>query len=238
MEHISRLVSVVCHNKSMRWGNRGLRRAGNVRERLVIDYLEVFVTRRPANKNLYLRVKPPHGRIEVSAPVHASAADIEKLIRSHRDWIRRQQDGIIAAEMAQGGSRREAAGLLPADRSVPRSFCVSQWDGAHKKEAAGILRPKVDALLARYAKVTGRAPSHITLRTMTSRWGSCTPATRRIRLNLALAYMPEELLEYVLVHEMVHLYEKGHGKGFRDRMDMYLPGWRSRRHAINQYTIY
>ena len=107
-----------------------------------------------------------------------------------------------------------------------------------KKEAAGILRPKVDTLLARYAKVTGRAPSHITLRTMTSRWGSCTPATRRIRLNLALAYMPEELLEYVLVHEMVHLYEKGHGKGFRDRMDMYLPGWRSRRYAINQYTIY
>lgn len=134
---------MVCHNKSMRWGNRGLRRAGNVRERLVIDYLEVFVTRRPANKNLYLRVKPPHGRIEVSAPVHASAADIEKLIRSHRDWIRRQQDGIIAAEMAQGGSRREAAGLLPADRSVPRSFCVSQWDDAHKKRQPAYSGPKL-----------------------------------------------------------------------------------------------
>lgn len=229
---------MVCHNKSMRWGNRGPSRSGNVRERLVIDYLEVFVTRRPANKNLYLRVKPPHGRIEVSAPARAVAADIEELIRSHRDWIRRQQDGIVAAEMAQDGSRKEAVGSRTADGSIPRSFCVSQWDDAHKKEAAGILWPKVDTLLARYAKVTDRAPSHITLRTMTSRWGSCTPATRRIRLNLALAYMPEELLEYVLVHEMVHLYEKGHGKGFRDRMDMYLPGWRSRRHAINQYTIY
>ena len=98
MEHISRLVSVVCHNKSMQWGNRVLRRSGNVRERLVVDYLEVLVTRRPANKNLYLRVKPPHGRIEVSAPAHASAADIEKLIRSHRDWIRRQQDRSISYE--------------------------------------------------------------------------------------------------------------------------------------------
>ena len=74
--------------------------------------------------------------------------------------------------------------------------------------------------------IIGREPTHVTLRVMTSRWGSCTPKTGRIRLNLQLGLMDPRFLEYVLVHEMTHLWENGHGEGFQRRMSAYLPQWR------------
>ena len=80
--------------------------------------------------------------------------------------------------------------------------------------------------------------TRITDRRMKTRWGSCTPSTGRIRLNLALAFVPEDLLEYVLVHELTHLYERGHGEGFRNRISGYLPDWRQKRRALNSYGSY
>lgn len=78
---------------------------------------------------------------------------------------------------------------------------------------------------------------NITLRTMTSRWGSCTPKTGRIRLNLQLGLMDRRFLEYVLVHEMTHLWEHGHGAGFQRRMSAYLPDWRKLRRELNQHMV-
>jgi len=73
-------------------------------------------------------------------------------------------------------------------------------------------------LLAKWGPIVGRTPTHITLRLMSSRWGSCTPKTGRIRLNLQLGLMAPRFLEYVLVHEMTHLWENGHGEGFQRRI--------------------
>lgn len=70
---------------------------------------------------------------------------------------------------------------------------------------------------------------------MKTRWGSCTPATASIRLNIDLAWLDPDLLEYVLVHELTHLYEHGHGPGFRARMNCYMPDWTERRRQLNRY---
>lgn len=70
---------------------------------------------------------------------------------------------------------------------------------------------------------------------MKTRWGSCTPATASIRLNTDLAWLDPDLLEYVLVHELTHLYEHGHGPGFRARMNRYMPDWTERRRRLNRY---
>ena len=92
-------------------------------------------------------------------------------------------------------------------------------------------------LLAKWGPVIGRPPTHITLRVMTSRWGSCTPRTGRIRLNLQLGLMEPQFLEYVLVHEMTHLWESGHGAGFQRRMTAYLPGWKTLRRDLNRRVV-
>ena len=67
--------------------------------------------------------------------------------------------------------------------------------------------------------------------------GSCTPKTGRIRLNLQLGLMDPRFLEYVLVHEMTHLWENGHGEGFQRRMSAYLPQWRQLRRELNRHVV-
>lgn len=67
--------------------------------------------------------------------------------------------------------------------------------------------------------------------------GSCTPKTGRIRLNLQLGLMDPRFLEYVLVHEMTHLWENGHGEDFQRRMSAYLPQWRQLRRELNRHVV-
>lgn len=99
------------------------------------------------------------------------------------------------------------------------------------------IESQLPVLLAKWGPIVGRTPTHITLRLMSSRWGSCTPKTGRIRLNLQLGLMAPRFLEYVLVHEMTHLWENGHGEGFQRRMSAYLPQWRQLRRDINRQVV-
>ena len=64
------------------------------------------------------------------------------------------------------------------------------------------------------------------VRSMKTRWGSCTPKTRRIRFNLELAKASPQSLEYIVVHELLHLLEASHNKRFKALMDLYYPGWK------------
>lgn len=72
---------------------------------------------------------------------------------------------------------------------------------------------------------------------MKTKWGSCNPATRSIRLNTDLAKKPPECLEYILVHEMVHLLERHHNERFKENMDRFLPQWRVLREQLNELPV-
>jgi predicted metal-dependent hydrolase len=75
---------------------------------------------------------------------------------------------------------------------------------------------------------------HFMVRKMKTRWGSCTPpSTRSIRINLELMKKPPECLEYIVVHEMVHLLERSHNRRFIVLMDQFLPKWRFCRDELN-----
>lgn len=71
------------------------------------------------------------------------------------------------------------------------------------------------------------------IRRMKTKWGSCNQETRRLWFNSELAKKHPECLEYVVVHEMVHYLERGHGRRFAQLMDSFLPDWRSRRDVLN-----
>ncbi|WEV73266.1 SprT family zinc-dependent metalloprotease [Bifidobacterium sp. ESL0790] len=167
-------------------------------------------------RNMYLRVKPPRGEVEVSAPARMSDRRIREFVRQRRGWIEQQRRRIVEKAVSPGFG----------------------WSDESKARAKASIEAQLPDLLARWEPVIGRKPSHITLRLMTSRWGSCTPSTGRIRLNLQLGLMDPKFLEYVLVHEMTHLWASGHGVEFQRRMSEYLPNWRALRRELNRELVW
>ncbi|WP_241677001.1 YgjP-like metallopeptidase domain-containing protein [Bifidobacterium jacchi] len=257
-----------------------------------VDGLVLRITRKPI-RNMYLRIKPPNGDIEISAPLRMSDQRIAEFTRERYDWIIRQRQRVIeardrslsalqaaSATSATPESSQEGAAYLhqlaPADSSQSGQRAQSEqtglsqpylpqpqlqpsqpqptrqqpqlpqpqrvaaepiWTAERKAQAAAAINAALPALLERWTPVIGRAPTHVTLRLMSSRWGSCTPRTGRIRLNLQLGLMEPRFLEYVLVHEMTHLWAAGHGIEFQRRMDAYLPGWRRLRRELNRQVV-
>lgn len=211
-------------------------------EILEMDDLRIRVSRK-AVKNMYLRIKPPDGRIEITAPVRTSHRRIEEFVRSRRAWIMKSRKRILdhaarfnAVDGGPGTDGRRTNGIESGTNPTApvRPSFGQPWTAARKTQAKRIINARLPELLRKWTPIIGKSPTNISLRAMTSRWGSCTPATGRIRLNLELAYLPERYLEYVLVHELTHLWERNHGEGFRRRMTAYLPDWRRLRRELNQ----
>jgi len=95
------------------------------------------------------------------------------------------------------------------------------------------LKAQIPPLLAKWQPVIGVEAAAWGVKAMRTRWGSCNSTARRVWLNLELAKKAPHLLEYVLVHELVHLLERGHGDRFKAHMDRFLPGWRQMRAELN-----
>ncbi|MFC0265719.1 M48 family metallopeptidase [Alloscardovia macacae] len=213
---------------------------------LLIDGLPVTVTLKN-QKNMYLRVRPgvlvhrgeqdqrvSEPTVDITAPYSIHLSDVEKFVRSRRNWIEEARDRIQMEAEVRANSQNPAG----PQNAAQHENLLGAWPLERENEARAILETKLPPILEKWQQRTGRAPSHVTLRHMKTRWGSCTPATGRIRLNLALAYVPDELLEYVLVHELTHLDERGHGAGFQRRLSAYLPDWKEKRRALNSYGSY
>ena len=198
---------------------RRKRRAEPVRsEQFEVGGETVLVIRKRI-ANVYLRVKPPDGHLEVTAPLKLGDDQIRAFINGKHRWIATTRERLARSRDVY--AKPEADGHLQPGRS--------------EAEAKRILQERLPTLLDRWVPVVGRRPERISLRKMKTRWGSCTPATASIRLNTDLAWLDPDLLEYVLVHELTHLYEHGHGPSFRARMDRYMPDWTERRRRLNRY---
>lgn len=182
----------------------GRRDAAPLEELVFVDEFEVWILRKRI-KNINLRVKPPDGRIEVSAPLCVDTSFVRAFVREKRDWIRKQQERIAASPQGR------AAAASPDE--------VAQW--------REVVQAFVPPLIAKWEPIMGVKAGKIAYRNMTSRWGSCQPSTGRICINVRLALYPPECLEYVVVHELCHLLERGHGPRFHALMDAFLPDWKA-----------
>lgn len=229
-------------------------------ETVRIAGMTVTIMRKPI-KNMYLRIKPPNAQIVISAPSRMSQAAIARFVTERKPWIEQAQhtmlqvrdeqirqsdfngldgvDGSNGPENLNGLKKTGGVGDRnnpddPNSLNNPRAFV---WNDATRRRAVQTINAQLPVLLGKWAPVIGRKPTHITLRIMTSRWGSCTPKTGRIRLNLQLGLMDPKFLEYVLVHEMTHLWENGRGEGFQRRMSAYLPQWRQLRRELNRHVV-
>lgn len=142
-----------------------------------------------------------------------------------------REDGPEGGRAASGDAAASHGG--PA-RLEGRRALVPLWPGAPAAEVQAALAPVVKPLLRReveglmdhYAPLMGVQPGRLSLRSMTSRWGSCNVRTHNISINVELAFRPSRCLECVVVHELCHLLEPSHGARFHKLMDLYYPAWR------------
>lgn len=218
---------------------------------LTVDGLVIEVVRRRMRR-LRVVVRPPAGAVVISAPRWVPRRDLEAFAIAHGAWIRAQQERIRSLppvppvtyqsgethavwgaacrlEVVEAG--RRAAVSLVGDRLV-LSVPPGADPAARARALAGWRRQQVIAalppLIAAWEASLGVAVAGFSVRTMTTRWGSCTPRTRRLRFNSELAKRRRELLEYVVVHELAHLVEPSHNARFKGLLSTHLPDWRSR----------
>ena len=92
-------------------------------------------------------------------------------------------------------------------------------------------------LIAKWEKVIGVKSNEFGIKKMRTKWGTCNTEAKRIWLNLELAKKPKECLEYIIVHELVHLVERSHNQHFVKLMDEFMPKWRFHRDELNRLPV-
>lgn len=186
-------------------GPEGARSAADERT-LLVDGVEVRLSRKRV-KNLNLRISRDGSHVDVSAPSWVSEDEVRGFVRRKAAWIE--------SHLAQA-----------ADTPMARASQATPEEVARWREVVSACVP---ALIAAWEPIMGVRAGKVAYRNMTSRWGSCQPSTGRICINVRLALYPPECLEYVVVHELCHLLERGHGPRFHQLMDTFMPDWKQRR---------
>lgn len=216
-------------------GKKASRGAG-VREStyiLPVGERPVFVTKK-AIKNMYIRVGKDLA-VRVSAPLRARDADIAAFVEQHEAWIER-----AAAQQRQRKAREEEDAKSGKVMLWGEEYLLSD-PSMRGKAIEDLYRAQLAAALpawtAHCESLVGKHASAWKIRKMRSRWGSCQPRTGEIHLSLYLAAYPKECLEYVMVHELVHLYVADHGPRFKAYMDRFLPDWRKRRKRLQNEGV-
>ena len=211
-------------------------------------------------KNMHLYVKPPDGHVTVSAPLSMSEAAIERFVRTKLTWIKKQvakfdnQPRQSEREYVSGetfyvwgkqyylqteyGSKNSI--VLSGNKAiltVRKESTEKQRQNFTREWYRKLLKAEIARLLPKWEKVTGLKASGWQTKYMTTLWGTCNIKTGKIWLNLQLAKKTPECLEYVILHELIHLVEKKHDEKFVALMDKYMPMWREVKSTLNGQTL-
>lgn len=212
-------------------------------------------------RNVHLSVHPPAGRVSVSAPSRMSVEAVRAFAASKLAWIKQQQRKLreqeretpheyLDRESHYVWGKRYLLAIRESDRAslieLRHNCLVLQVrPGANTASRRAVLerwyreqiRKAVPPLLVTWQSRIGVEVERFFVQRMKTRWGSCNHLARTIRLNTELAKKPRESLEYVVVHELVHLLEPTHGAGFVALLDHHMPDWRFRRDALNRLPV-
>ncbi|NTW84422.1 MAG: M48 family metallopeptidase [Chlorobiaceae bacterium] len=212
-------------------------------------------------KNVHLSVHPPAGSVRISAPRAMNDDSIRCFALSRLGWIRKQQHKFIQQDRETPreylereshfvwGERRllriEEKEATPSIQLQHRSILmqVRPGTGTEKKQQLlddwyrQQLKSVIPEFITNWEKKTGVQVTEFGVRKMKTRWGTCNPQAKRIWLNLELAKKPKECLEYIVVHEMVHLIEPTHNKHFAELMNTFLPQWKHYRDLLNRLPV-
>jgi predicted metal-dependent hydrolase len=212
-------------------------------------------------QNVHLSVHPPAGRVRIAAPARMNLDTIRVFAISKLGWIKQQQKAL--AEQ-QRETQREYIGreshyvwgkrylLSVVEQDAPPSISLQHskmilrirpgTDAAKRHEITeqwyrDQVRASVPELIERWSPVLGVRVTRFAIQRMRTRWGSCNPHAGSIRLNTDLAKKPPQCLEYIVVHEMMHLLEPTHNARFVALMDQFMPQWHHHRQTLNRLPL-
>ena len=212
-------------------------------------------------KNIHLSVYPPTGKVRISAPTEMNLDTIRVFAVSKLGWIKKQQLKLQEQERETPreyldreshyvwGKRyllqvieenntpsvelkysRMVLRVRPGTEEWKKQAIVEEWYRNQVKQA-------VPELLAKWEVHIGVKVEQFFVQRMKTKWGSCTPHKKHIRLNTDLAKKPPQCLEYIVVHEMIHLLEPTHNERFRALMEQFMPKWQFYREELNRLPV-
>lgn len=226
---------------------------------LKIGTLEIEVKFKPI-KNLHLSVHPPYGKVTVSSPDFFELEKVRVYLTTKIGWIKQEQRKIlnqereaeklfITRESHQFLGKRYLLKIKESEKSKivlkhsiidlytkqdattdAKKKILYNW---YRKE----LRLQLSTLIQLYASIMNLHTPEFGIRTMKTKWGSCITENKKLWFNIELAKKPLDCIEYIVVHEMVHLLERNHNKNFILMMDKYLPNWRTQKKILNELPL-
>jgi len=208
-------------------------------------------------KHMHLYVMPPDGRVKVTAPKWVSITNIREFVDMHHEWIIKQQKKISLISYSpelryetgetidlwgekymltvhDGGyyamelSGNEAVMNVRNGSTIKnRRDYVNEW-------YRGLLKVRINESIGKWEDLTQLYCNSWQIKFMRTRWGTCNTNTRKIWINLQLAKKPYECLEYVILHEIIHLKYPKHDRNFYRMMDLYMPEWKKIKTELNE----
>lgn len=222
--------------------------------------ISIHVTRK-AIKNVHLSVHPPSGRVTLVAPTGTRLEVARAFAISKLGWIRKQQAQLKSQErevprrfvtreshylwgrqhllsvveqdtkpFVSVDHKRIMLSVRPGSDQAKRAEVLHEW---HKS----LLHEVVPQLISKWEPRLKVRVAGYFLQRMKTKWGSCNAAAGHIRLNTELVKKPKDLLEYVVVHEMVHLLEPTHSERFLEVLHKHYPSWREARAELNELPL-
>ncbi|MEW8418842.1 MAG: SprT family zinc-dependent metalloprotease [Candidatus Thiodiazotropha endolucinida] len=228
---------------------------------ITVSNIPVEIVRKDI-KNIHLGVYPPEGKVRISVPRHITDENVRLAVVSRLSWIKKRQEELrkqprqtereyISGESHYFRGRRYILEVI--EKNGKHSVCLKNnakmvlrvQPGTTKENRAVALnnwyrqqlKEEVTVLLDKWQSIVGKAVHSWGIKKMKTKWGSCNIADRRIWINLELAKKSPECLEYILVHELVHLHERHHNDNFKCLMDRFLPHWCKSRDVLKSEPL-
>ncbi len=229
-------------------------------ELIELGDIAISVTRKDV-KNVHLSVHPPDGRVTLVAPTSTRLEVARAYAITRIGWIRQQRDRFAkqAREAPRQYRGRETHYLWgrrhllklnerderPIIKVDHRTIHLQVRPGTTRDQRAriihewhlGLLHAVIPELIRKWEARIGVEVGGYFLQRMKTKWGSCNPQRRTIRINTELVKKPRDMLEYVIVHEIIHLIEARHTKAFFQHLDLYYPNWSVVRAELNELPL-
>lgn len=228
--------------------------------RIMISGIPIDI-RKKNIKNMHLQVKPPDGHVVISAPSSMDDKAIEVYARTNLSWIKKQIEKF--EQQSRCGKRQYVSGetmyiwgkqyflkFIPNNHknsfiihgdtielSMKEESTVISREKYVREQYRNLLKSEIERLLPKWEKITGINCISWQTKYMVTKWGSCNTERRKIWFNVQLAQKPIECLEYVILHELIHLIERKHNNTFISFMDLYMKNWRNIRKELNDFRL-
>jgi predicted metal-dependent hydrolase len=212
-------------------------------------------------KNIHLSVYPPIGRVRIAAPLRMNLDTIRIYAISKLGWIKKQRQKFQrqVRESPREYLTKETHYYLGTryqlnviEKNAPPSVNIKHKTihlnvrpGADLQKKQTImdewyrsqLKIAVVPIISKWEKLMGVSINEFGIKKMKTKWGTCNREAKRIWLNLELAKKPFQCIEYIIVHELVHLLERSHNEKFVSYMNQFLPEWKQLKRELNKLPV-